>query len=325
MKKSQRTIIIVILAIVFIVFILPVVSFFAIFRYTWIPDPVRQRMAAINAEKNAEEAWDEAASYLEDHFADLDEEDIVDAMWAPYAPTDWGIPGSSLHLLIENKGQVFYYTVYAEKDDLEFEVVVDMQKTSEIYDTYADNLLRRDVVMAHMKSYEDLADQVGKVFLNGDASDFYKKYEDNTHNNYDLMMEDLYMILSRVQETQPRTAYLVHRNIDHFYLELSIDQNVLDFCKENFDFLVHLNEENMKANNELSALKGSRVDINFILMDECRIDFGSSGGPIVSDDSQEVRRQKITEYLKIESEPSSQSDASETSSASDASETSFAE
>jgi hypothetical protein len=282
-------------------------------------------MAAINAEKNAEEAWDEAASYLEDHFADLDEEDIVDAMWAPYAPTDWGIPGSSLHLLIENKGQVFYYTVYAEKDDLEFEVVVDMQKTSEIYDTYADNLLRRDVVMAHMKSYEDLADQVGKVFLNGDWSDFYKKYEDNTHNNYDLMMEDLYMILSRVQETQPRTAYLVHRNIDHFYLELSIDQNVLDFCKENFDFLVHLNEENMKANNELSALKGSRVDINFILMDECRIDFGSSGGPIVSDDSQEIRRQQITEYVKIDSEPSSQSDASETSSASDASETSSAE
>lgn len=215
--------------------------------------------------------------------------------------------------------------MYAEKDDLEFEVVVDTQKISETYDTYEDNLLRRDVVMAHMKSYEDLADQVGKVFLNGDASDFYKKYEDNTHNNYDLMMEDLYMILSRVQETQPRTAYLVHRNIDHFYLELSIDQNVLDFCKENFDFLVHLNEENMKANNELSALKGSRVDINFILMDECRIDFGSSGGPIVSDDSQEIRRQQITEYVKIDSEPSSQSDASETSSASDASETSFAE
>ena len=323
MKKSQRTIIIVILAIVFIVFILPVVSFFAIFRYTWIPDPVRQRRAAINAEKNAEEAWDEAASYLEDHFDDLDEDDIVDAMWAPYAPTDWGI--DFLHLLIENKGQVFYYTVYAEKDDLEFEVVVDTQKISETYDTYEDNLLRRDVVMAHLKNYEDLTGQIGTVFLNGDWSDFYKIYEDNTHNNYDLMMEDLYMILSRVQEKHPKTAYLKHSNIDHFYLELSIDQNVLDFCKENFDFLVHLNEENMKANNELSALKGSRVDINFILMDECRIDFGSSGGPIVSDDSQEIRRQQITEYLKIESEPSSQSDASETSSASDASETSFAE
>ena len=323
MKKSQRTIIIVILAIVFIVFILPVVSFFAIFRYTWIPDPVRQRRAAINAEKNAEEAWDEAASYLEDHFDDLDEDDIVDAMWAPYAPTDWGI--DFLHLLIENKGQVFYYTVYAEKDDLEFEVVVDTQKISETYDTYEDNLLRRDVVMAHLKNYEDLTGQIGTVFLNGDWSDFYKIYEDNTHNNYDLMMEDLYMILSRVQEKHPKTAYLKHSNIDHFYLELSIDQNVLDFCKENFDFLVHLNEENMKANNELSALKGSRVDINFILMDECRIDFGSSGGPIVSDDSQEIRRQQITEYVKIDSEPSSQSDASETSSASDASETSFAE
>ncbi|HHT77012.1 MAG TPA: hypothetical protein GXZ67_03875 [Clostridiaceae bacterium] len=323
MKKSQRTIIIVILAIVFIVFILPVVSFFAIFRYTWIPDPVRQRRAAINAEKNAEEAWDEAASYLEDHFDDLDEDDIVDAMWAPYAPTDWGI--DFLHLLIENKGQVFYYTVYAEKDDLEFEVVVDTQKISETYDTYEDNLLRRDVVMAHLKNYEDLTGQIGTVFLNGDWSDFYKIYEDNTHNNYDLMMEDLYMILSRVQEKHPKTAYLKHSNIDSFYLELSIDQNVLDFCKENFDFLVHLNEENMKANNELSALKGSRVDINFILMDECRIDFGSSGGPIVSDDSQEIRRQQITEYVKIDSEPSSQSDASETSSASDASETSSAE
>ena len=68
-------------------------SFFAIF-VTWIPDRETEN-SAINAEKNAEEAWDEAASYLEDHFADLDEEDIVDAMWAPYAPTDWGIPGSS--------------------------------------------------------------------------------------------------------------------------------------------------------------------------------------------------------------------------------------
>jgi hypothetical protein len=315
MKKSQRTIIIVILAIVFIVFILPVVSFFAIFRYTWFPDPVKQRKASIYAEKNAEEAWDEAASYLEDHFDDLDEDDIVDAMWAPYAPTDWGIPGSSLHLLIENKGQVFYYTVYAEKDDLEFEVVVDTQKISETYDTYEDNLLRRDVVMAHLKNYEDLTGQIGTVFLNGDSGNFYKKYEDLTQNNYDLMMEDLYMILSRVKETHPKSAYLVHRNIDHFYLELSIDQTAPDFCKENFDFLVYLNEENMKANNELSALKGSSLSISFILMDECMIDFGSSGGPIVSDKSQEVRRQEITEYLKTGSEPSSQSDANETSSA----------
>lgn len=315
MKKSERNLIIVILAIVFVLFILPVVSFFAIFRYTWIPDPVKQRRAAMSAEKNAEEALDEAASYLEDHFDDLDGDDIVDAMWAPYAPTDWGL--DSLHLLIENKGQVFYYTVYAEKDDLEFEVVVDTQKLAETYDTYEDNLLRRDVVMAHMKNYEDLADQIGNVFLNGDSGTYYKKYEDNTENNFELMMEDLYMILSRVQEKQPRAAYLKHSNIDSFYLELSIDQNALDFCKEKYDFLVYLNEENMKADNELSSLKGSDVDINIILTNEVRIEFGNSGGPYVSDDSQEpaLRYATIKEYVEIDLEPSKQSGANETTAA----------
>lgn len=315
MKKSERNLIIVILAIVFVLFILPVVSFFAIFRYTWIPDPVKQRRAAMSAEKNAEEALDEAASYLEDHFDDLDGDDIVDAMWAPYAPTDWGF--YSLRLLIENKGQVFYYTVYAEKDDLEFEVVVDTQKLAETYDTYEDNLLRRDVVMAHMKNYEDLADQIGNVFLNGDAGTYYKKYEDNTENNFELMMEDLYMILSRVQEKQPRTAYLQHSNIESFYLELSIDQNTQDFCKEKYDFLVYLNEENMKADNELSSLKGSDVDINIILTNEVRIEFGNSGGPYVSDDSQEpaLRYATIKEYVEIDLEPSKQSGANETTAA----------
>lgn len=310
MKTSKRPIIILILTLIFIFCILPVVSFFVYFRYTWIPIPIQNREAAADAEKNAEEAWDEAVSYLEDQFDDLDEDDIIEAMWFSYPNTDRGIP-YLFPLITKNKGQIFCYTVYAEEDDLEFEVVVDTRKITETYDTYETNLQRRDIVMDYMKNYEDLADLYERVFLNGNSGNFYEIYEDDTQNNFDLMTEDLYMSLSRINKERPFFLSNGNRSFNSFYIELSIDQDAMDFCKENFDFLIDLNEETIKTKETLSTLTDlerypSDVFVDLILMDNSRIHIGTKDGPYVSDDSRDVN-DVITEYLKIDSEPSSHS------------------
>ena len=97
MKKTPKTIFIFLLVIFLFLFILlPVISFFAIFHDTWLSDEFKQRRAEISAEKYEEQAIEDATSYLEDHFENLDEDDIVDVMWAPHAPNVWGIDGLAL-------------------------------------------------------------------------------------------------------------------------------------------------------------------------------------------------------------------------------------
>jgi hypothetical protein len=202
--------------------------------------------------------------------------------------------------LIENKCESFYFTVYTEKNDLEFEVVVDPAEMENAYDTYQDNLLRRDAIMTHMQFYEQLSAHCEKIILNGDWRDFYKTYEDDTQTEYDLMMEDLYMLLSRVQETQPERDYVKHRTMESFTIDFYIDQNALDYCKENLDFLIRLSDEYTIVLDQISELKTTYLDITILTKDGCKIDFFSNHMPSIWDDAQDgyAWNEDITEFVK---------------------------
>ena len=266
----------------------PVTAFLWIFRNTLFLS--ERKKATLSAEKHKEQAMADAISYLEDHFDDLDEDDIVDYMWKPnntlYRDIDGAIESASLinggylpfDILIEKKGESFYFTVYAEADDLEFEVVVDTTQNLNTYDMRADNLVRRDAFMKHMQLYKSISDQCEKITLGGHwCDDGCKTYEDNPQNNYDLMMKDLYMHLSRVEKIWSpfdfsESAYF--NGYDNcFVINFYVDENALVYCKANVDFLTYLiTEYTLMSDVRCGDLKRD-VDfcINIRTKDGCNI------------------------------------------------------
>lgn len=308
MKKDHKQVTI-ILTILLVLFLIPISAYFAIFYYEYLPEGVRQSRAEKSAEKHEAEAFEEAADYLDDHFDDFDEDNITDFIWLRHGPHIFGMPGSSLHLAIENKGETFYFTVYSEKDDLEFEVVVDSPKKKDTYDTYEDNILRRDAIITYVKLYEPIEEQFGKIILNGEWRDFYQTYENNTQSNYDLMIKDLQKLLSRVQETDAKTDYIEHRNIDSFSIEFYVDRNALEYCKENLDVLTQLSNEYTKMRDDMSDLKKTYLFIKIITKDGCELQFYKDHIVSIWDDSNGdyAHNEPLTEFVLRDTYVSSQS------------------
>ncbi len=308
MKKGPKPITIV-LIIALIIFLLPIVSFFAIFHYNWLPEEARQRRAEISAKKHEDEAFEEAADYLDDHFDDFDEDDIIDVSWLRHDPYIFGMPGSSLHLAIENKGETFYFTVYSEKDDIEFEVVVDSPKKKDTFDTYEDNILRHDAIMTYVQLFEPIGSQFEKIVLNGDWRDFYQIYEDTTQNNYDVMIQDLNTLLSQIQGTELKTDYPKHRSMESFTIEFYVDRNALEYCKENRDVLTRLNDEYAIMCDQLEELKSTHLFITIFTKDGCNLNFYNNSELSVRADSQDGPdfKEPISEFVKRDTFVSSQS------------------
>lgn len=205
-------------------------------------------------------------SYLEEKYQEDFQNTIKFEKSIPNPDIEGNVDGTNV-ITVEGKGSTEYFKIFSEKDDLDFEVIVDTG-TWEIHDTFA---LRKDV-RDHLLSFfsavnERLSDHIVKISIDDRGMNQFEEV-----SGVDEIKERLSRIPEIDSDSDSSTA-----GYPFISLEITLDQASLPFCQENTDLLHEINDLVIQTNNSLKY--------NFFIF----ILTGSDGKQIVFDGvSQEI-------------------------------------
>lgn len=141
---------------------------------------------------------------------------------------------------IKGRGTIEYYKLYSPKNDIEFFAFYDTSnKLKGVNDTYENYLSARKAISdAYNITYKYFSNYIDKIVL----TDSFDTIQLNINSS-----KQLYDILSHVDNIEKN---LSSYNNPIYYIRIYINQDLFNFCKENYENLTILNNEIVKLTEE---------------------------------------------------------------------------